>query len=1648
MDRACLADVRAGTLDEVVRSGSGYRIGPSLILTARHNVVADGVALPRIVVLLGHPRDRPPTRHDATLLDWHAPDGADVALLRIDAPVSPAAPARWGRMTGSDPVGYTGWGFPRFAGYGTGDRQVEQLSGMINPDSIGAGGGLPVDQHAFPDTGGHPWSGVSGAAVFGASAGLLIGVIVYDDTAFANRRLHMIPVTAFLHDQDFGRLIEDDTGLRPEIEPVELHDLLRGRPIEPRAGTPGSLLAAGQETVPFHGRGELLDELARWRDDDRPFSIKLITGEGGQGKTRLAGELLRRTPEHWITGFLGSADDDAARVLTRGNHPALIVADYAEATSHRVAALLGTLLHTPPRRNVRLLLLARTEGAWWDNLRARLEREAPHALTPAVRLTPLAGNREERQAEYERAVEVFAARLLRLPGLPQADWPALAGQVRAAPPPDLDAEAFGNALTVHMAAMNALLRASGGQEPAADPEHELAHHERAYLYRLAARRNLLRPGILSTRLDDDERRAESLRALDRAVAGLILIGQSGCDPGRASSVAALASEPYAEEVVRWLAALYPPSEQDRGEGLVLGPLLPDRLAERLLGQILAESEDTLLTRIAALARDGDGAGDVLHVLARTAERPLFLAATDARIQRLIAEVPAPYAEEAQLVALYVDRPDPLLEGLARLGAQDPAELKRRLWAVAGVFPTGAVSTLWGGLYLAELQSLLFTELAEADRDTYLPDMARSLINHGSRLADTGQFAQALAVSEQAVRHCRELVARDRAAHLHDLSTALGNHASHLSNNGRRAEPLTVSEEAVRLRRELAAGGQDANVFDLTFALNNHTAYLAELGRFAEALPAAEEALRLRRELAERDADRYLPELAALLSDYSITLTGIGRTDEACSASAESIRMHRELVPADADVYLSGLARALNRHAMALIRAGRPGEAFAGLDEAIGHLRHLTELNRTVFLDELAVALSNHAICLAETGRPHEAVTAIEEVVLLFRELVEYHRESYLHRLAGALMTRAESLVAAGRAAEALPAGREAVGHYRELAAADRDGFLADLAASLDTQARNEARAGRLEEAAACAGEAIRLFEELAGTDPGAFLDDLGQALAFSLHDLTGVAGPKERISISERLVRVRRQQAGHDRETYLPDLAVALGNHTVALAADGRYAEAVADGEEEVRLWQELVERDRDANLYDLALTYGNLSVGYSKIGRAADAVAAAEQAVLLHRERAVPEELSTALLKLASRLTEAGRHEDAIDRLRELAELDRAANLPYLARGLTDHATRLADAGRPADALAVSEEAVRLCRELPGPADPAVAADDHGNRLADLAVAADDHGNRLADLAVAVNNHGNRLADLGRFDEAVTAGTEAVRLRRDLDEPDRVTYLAELASALNNLAGHLAGAARPGDVVPVSEEVVRCYRELAGPGPGTHLPDPDLRNPGAYLPELATSLGNHANALAEAGHLPEAVAAGEESIRLHRALAAGDRARYVRDLAMALNDQGGRLADTGRIDEALSADEEAVRLHREAAGLDPGADPLHLAGSLFNLSVHLARAGRPHEARPAAEESVRLYETLVEADPDAYVFEYAQSLGAYGSVLVTAGLHREAVMPLVAAFGVSQQIQEAGETLLPLLVHDLTVAYRGDPEGVVAEFEAVTGEAFPDWIR
>jgi hypothetical protein len=151
--------------------------------------------------------------------------------------------------------------------------------------------------------------------------------------------------------------------------------------------SPATLLRADAEVVPFRGREQELAELSRWCDEPDELSARLIVGPGGQGKTRLARELVhQRIAVGWTAGFV--APDPPGQPLDFGSiadaaEPVLLVFDYAETRTDQIIRLVSVLQAAADTASVRLLLLARSAADWWEQLR----RRCPDPFSAAVILT-------------------------------------------------------------------------------------------------------------------------------------------------------------------------------------------------------------------------------------------------------------------------------------------------------------------------------------------------------------------------------------------------------------------------------------------------------------------------------------------------------------------------------------------------------------------------------------------------------------------------------------------------------------------------------------------------------------------------------------------------------------------------------------------------------------------------------------------------------------------------------------------------------------------------------------------------------------------------------------------------------------------------------------------------------------------------------------------------------------------------------------------------------------------------------------------------------------------------------------------------------------------------------------------------------------
>jgi hypothetical protein len=426
---------------------------------------------------------------------WHRrSDEVDVALLVITEP-GWRVPVwrhrvRWGWLVTSR-AGQVceALGFPKVVAEPQW-RDSHHAVGVINPGALVKAGLYAVEVSnppAAPGPVGSWWAGMSGAALL--CHNLLVGVITTDPKGFDSRRLVAIPITVVISDPEFRRLVIEHCGRGPVVEPVELVGL--GEPVR-AADSPAGLLRADVADTPFRDRPEL-DRLQRWCQRSEWSSIRLVVGPGGQGKTRLARHLAGQlVGEGWATVMLAErAGPGEIAVLGEVVVPTLVVVDYAEGRTDQLGAVVEAVERA--QEKVRLLLLARTAGAW------RTERIDPLPVLEVLgddrivlELGPLEPTAEGRAQAWEQALAALAAGMdeLGLEGYRDIEWTDLATGLAI---PSLEGPSYRTILAVQMHALAALLQAGVPITAVGErPQQVLLAHESRYWSRVADRFGRLR----------------------------------------------------------------------------------------------------------------------------------------------------------------------------------------------------------------------------------------------------------------------------------------------------------------------------------------------------------------------------------------------------------------------------------------------------------------------------------------------------------------------------------------------------------------------------------------------------------------------------------------------------------------------------------------------------------------------------------------------------------------------------------------------------------------------------------------------------------------------------------------------------------------------------------------------------------------------------------------------------------------------------------------------------------------------------------------------------------------------------------------------------------------------------------------------------
>lgn len=313
---------------------------------------------------------------------------------------------------------------------------------------------------------------------------------------------------------------------------------------------------------------------------------------------------------------------------------------------------------------IRVLMLARSAGDWWDQLgvetpavwdMVQSARESELALTPAV-----AADLSDADV-ITLAVRAFASKL----GVPERTVEIYG-----------DRPARTRVLDLHAAALVAVLDETGAATvrlAAGKVLDELLRHEMHYWYNTAQASGLCHGPSGLTRL-----------TLRRVVAASCLIGARTEEdarflPARVPGLAASA------KVARWLRELYPPIQGDQDW---LGSLQPDRLAERHVVCELADSSE--LTSACLTRLDAFQARRVLTLLARASiddpEAEPLLERVLPDVAAFVADLEAP---PETLAAIYNAIPYPTV-----VLAPAATDLSQRILSVIPSGPGSAVRAQW------------------------------------------------------------------------------------------------------------------------------------------------------------------------------------------------------------------------------------------------------------------------------------------------------------------------------------------------------------------------------------------------------------------------------------------------------------------------------------------------------------------------------------------------------------------------------------------------------------------------------------------------------------------------------------------------------------------------------------------------------------------------------------------------------------------------------------------------------------------------------------------------------------------------------------------------------------------------------------------
>jgi tetratricopeptide (TPR) repeat protein len=1199
------------------RYGSGYAIAGDLVLTAAHVVPYASRYLVRTLDY---------QQFGAELL-WSDPvDRLDAALLRVagapwrDAPDRDSL--RWGNVAGNK---VTCWalGFPKAQQDAAGRRDVETMHGSIDMTTRSRARFYDIDV-SVPRLSSAPegrswWQGMSGAALFGPGRELLGVIHAADVKHYEGSRLEAVRATRLLRNEEFSRLVgassEDVEDVRDRGEVAELDgpDFVLPAYVQlPDGASDAQQLLAQYRVVPFLGRAAELGSLRDWCMRPDRFSVAVVTGDQGAGKTRLAAELCKELGgAGWSAGFMGV--EAVNSFLTKPASielvwPTLLVIDEPDRLTDQVMALIDRLCRRRRGARLRLLLLDRTPDAtgrgehaldhvaWWRKLNRRTEGLVAGTIQATIRLGAGRLTEPEQRRHMAQALATFGH--------------------DARQPRSLDLT-DPNPLRLHLAVLNAV---RGADHQAGDlPEKLLLNREADRWERLLAARSL---GDLGEVRAHQALALASMTAPESAEAVELLTAIPALDAGDASRERRF-------QISEWLAVVYPGGRRlgMPSHSVVVEELLEDtpslaefvvalydhparttrhlvtlletlRLAAGRRGTVRQALYGLLSRRLAALLEAAAAEPDSqLPGMVDAALETVSAAQADGSLGAAAAALrhPQPSGQlgisqlRCRIIGLAVawrtDQPAP---GLALADAQtDLTAYRAALGDLAGAraaadaalsayrrlpsVPEASLARAHGNLGICRalegdpdnaaplLEEAASRAASLADLDpAHLPGYVDALIGLSACQADQGHQVQAITTLRRALAASRWASGIGwESGILGGLIEPLGELAESLAGTPDLAPARVPDARCYRPPAGIALPSAQGNaeqlgtLLRLTARLTIGLAGRMPTARKNAVVPALVPALA--REQARRSAWDYAEYLRALTQ----LLVGQNEFEYAIAAATESVALFRWAAAKEKDLgHKLRLPAGLRALAGCCYLAGRLDQAIGHADDAVAEYR-LRARDAGFPVRMLAETLAERARYLQDADRLQEAIENRREALTLYRDLAA-RDDTYLPSVGDSQIGLGAVLLQAGEADEAAASLQEGAALLERLTVTQPElterlmlahALLADLAGVHDDSARSVDSARR----------AAELAEQNAAADPGRWFE-LAMALCMLSSSLELSSRPGESFEQADRAVSVVRERGTprDDEARTLLGLGLSLMSSTAYAIGDLNQALATA----------------------------------------------------------------------------------------------------------------------------------------------------------------------------------------------------------------------------------------------------------------------------------------------------------------------------------------------------------------------------------------------------------------------------------------------------------------------------------------------------------